>query len=830
VSGLVLRAPLAGWATPLGEVPDPVFAGRMMGEGLAIDPTGDALFAPCPGTIVKVHAARHAVTLRTAEGAELLLHVGLDTVALGGVGFEAHVVDGETVEAGQKLVSFDLDRLAQTARSLISPVLVTNPDAFDIALLATGREVAVGEAILRLTLREATAEGPVAEGPQASRRVRITHPHGLHARPAALIAVEAKRWAATVEIGLGDRRANAASPVSVMTLGAGAGDTVEIAALGTDAVAAVAALVEVLARINDAPVAHAPTMITPADAPAEGVIQGVRAAPGLAVGPAWRLRLPEPPFETTARGEALEAAALAAALAAAKTAIEARIGRLAGETRSVVAAHLALLEDPDLVGAARQGVGAGLSAGAAWRRAIQGSVQALEALGAARRAERALDLKDLERQVLWAMSGRTPEPPSPPGGAILLADDLLPSELAGLDAAALAGLCTARGGPTSHVAVLAAAMGLPAVVAAGAVVLNVPDGRTVVLDGDVGQLDPGPGPDRLQAVRAELAARARREKAALAAAAEPARMADGTRIEVFTNVGALADAELAVRNGAEGCGLLRTEFLFLDRATPPSEDEQLRAYAAIAEAFDGRPVIVRTLDVGGDKPAPYLDLTPEENPALGVRGVRVSLRRPQMLREQLRAILRVRPEGQCRIMAPMVTSVAEIAAVRDLLREAAAETGHTAPVALGVMIETPAAAATADLFAAQVDFISIGTNDLAQYALAMDRGNPALAAEVDALHPAVLRLLRLAAEGAARHGRPIGVCGGLASDPAAVPILLGLGVTELSVTPVRVAATKALIRTLDMAGCRELAARACDQSSAATVRALSPAPAALAAP
>ena len=825
MSSLVLHAPLAGWAAPLDEVPDPVFAQRMMGAGIAIDPTEGVLVAPCDATVVQIHAARHALTLRTSSGLELLLHVGLETVALRGDGFTTHVSESEAVRQGQTLLTFDLDAVARAAPSLVTPVIVTNPERFTVEVLAEGREVAIGEPILRATAHAGGFESadPVdiagADEPRAVRQALLTHSHGLHARPAARIAGEAKRWRAQVAISVRGKRAGADSPVSLMTLGASAGDVLEILAEGPDAASAAAAIADMVAAINAAPAEATAALTPPGRRGPAGTIQGVPAAPGLAVGPAWRLTLPEPPLAPAA-GRAQDLAALERALSAATAELGARLPRLTAETRAVTEAHLALLSDPALQSAARLGIQNGLSAGAAWRAAIEDSVLALEASGDPRLAERALDLRDLERRVLWALAGRAPEPQAPPRGAILIADDLMPGDLAGLDGAGLSGVCTARGGPTSHVAILAAAMGPPAVVAAGPAILEVAEGATVVLDGDAGRLEPSPAPARVKSARAELAKRARRAAAERAAAAAPARLADDTRIEVFANIGSLADAALAACNGAEGCGLLRTEFLFLDRATPPTREEQAAAYQAIAQALEGRPVIVRTLDVGGDKPAPYLKLPTEENPALGIRGLRVGLRQPELLLEQLRAILAVRPAGQCRLMAPMVTSLAEVAAFRELVQKAAGETGHEAPIALGVMIETPAAAATADLIAREVDFVSIGTNDLAQYALAMDRGNPSLAPEVDGLHPAVLRLIRLACEGAARHARPVGVCGGLASDPAAVPILVGLGVSELSVTPARVAATKALVRTLEAETCRKLALDALDKPSAAAVRAL----------
>jgi phosphocarrier protein FPr/phosphocarrier protein len=818
MSRLVLTSPLAGWAAPLAEVPDPVFAQGMMGEGLAIDPTAGRLVAPCDATVLKVHAARHAVTLRAANGAEILLHAGLETVGLRGEGFEALVADGQAVKAGELLIRFDLDAIAQRAPSLISPMLVTNPVGFAVEVLAQGREVAEGEPVLSVEGAASNASDGDGDGDgdgrTLGRRVRITHEHGLHARPAARIAAEAKRWSSQLLMAAGGKLVQARSPLEIMALGVRAGDEIELRASGADAEAALAALEKAIGEINEAPT---PVLVP---APVQGVvggigIAGVRAAPGLAIGPAWRLKSADAPVAKTSQGAAIETAALAKALAFTRGDIEARMARLSGEARSVLEAHLALLDDDGLTGAARRRILEGLAAGVAWREAVDLNVRSLQGVGDPRLAERAIDLKDLEQRVLWALSGQTPPPPEPTRGCILLADDLLPGDLAAMADAGLAGLATARGGPTSHVAILAQALEIPALAAAGDAVLEIADGAMVLLDADAGRLDPAPGADRLAGAAKQIAERNAAGEAARAAASGPATTADGVHVAVLANLGSVEEAALAARNGADGCGLLRTEFLFLDRTQAPSQDEQGRDYQAIAQALAGKPVTIRTLDVGGDKPAPYLGLPAEENPALGVRGVRISLRRPELLAAQLKAIAGVRPAGQCRVMVPMVTGVAELAAVR----RAAASAGAGA-IELGAMIETPAAAATTDLIAAEAQFLSIGTNDLAQYVLAMDRGNPALAAEVDALHPAVLRLIRTAVEGAQAHKRPVAVCGGLAADLAAVPILIGLGVTELSVPPASVPAVKALVRTLDAGACRTLAVQACDATSAAEVRAL----------
>uniref|UniRef100_B0T4D1 phosphoenolpyruvate--protein phosphotransferase n=1 Tax=Caulobacter sp. (strain K31) TaxID=366602 RepID=B0T4D1_CAUSK len=832
MANLVLSSPLKGWVAPLDEAPDAVFAERMLGDGLAIDPLGSSLHAPCDGRVIAVHATRHAVTLRADNGAEILMHVGLETVGLGGEGFEVHVKDGQAVKAGDKLISFDLDLLSQRAKSLITPVVITNPDAFRIVRRAQDHAASVGDFLMELAPVGGAGAVLAVAGGEVSREVVVPLRHGVHARPAARIAEVAREFAADVAIVAVNRRASAKSPVGVMSLAIHHGDRISVVASGPDAdfaAAAVVALIESgMGESAVLPLTAAPASVVeavravPASEP--GLLRGVMAAPGLAIGQAVRFVSADIVVAETGAGAGAERAALEEALIHVRAKIEkaAAQSALGGDTarKAILGAHLAFLEDPELTASAHRLIAGGKSAGYAWRRAVGGYVEALRGLGDRRLAERVDDLIDLERQVLRALSGEEDEARALPPGSILLADELLPSQLMGLDAAQVAGLCTAKGGPTSHVAILAAAMGIPAIVAAGPGVLDVTEGAGLILDAENGALRVGPDAGQLAAAQTAIAARHERKAAAQAAAHQESRTADGVRIEVFGNVGSLNDAVAAAANGAEGCGLLRTEFLFLERETPPDEDEQARQYQAIASALDGRPLIIRTLDVGGDKAAPYLPIPAEENPALGLRGVRVSLWRPHLLKTQLRAILRVKPLGQCKIMVPMIASLDELRAVRAVLEDAKREMGITDHVELGVMIETPAAAVTADLLAAEADFLSIGTNDLTQYVLAMDRGNPELAARIDALHPAVLRMIAQTCAGAAKHQRWVGVCGGLASDLVAVPVLVGLGVTELSATAAAVPEVKALVRTLNVPACQALARQALDLTSPEAVRQL----------
>jgi len=816
---LVLDAPASGWAAPLDEAPDPVFAGRMLGDGVALDPISETLHAPCDGVVAALPKSRHAVTIRADNGAEVLLHVGLETVALGGEGFEAHVVEGQRVRRGDKLLSFDLDLLARRAKSLITPIVIANGEAFEIVARVTGREVAQGEPLL--TLRPLAAQiGAAAHGEVVETELTVALPHGLHARPAARLAAALQGYRAEIELRVGERRASLKSAVSVMALGAGHGQALAVSARGPDARAALVAVTELLATLAREEAAEPVHVLVAPVAPAAstelGVLTGVTAAPGLAIGVAVRLTPPEPTVRETAGPAPEEAAALAAALAEVDVHLAAQAG---GDPRraGILAAHRALLADPELRAAADRLVSEGQPAGLAWRGAVRPLADSLRALADPRLAERADDLLDLERQVLTVLSGEAPAAPILPRGAIVVADELLPSELIALERASVAGFCTARGGATSHVAILAAAMGAPALAAMGPELLKVADGTPVILDADAGTLRVAPDRAALEAAQSALARREARRDDQRRAAAEPARLADGTRVEVFANLGSAAEAGPAIAQGAEGCGLFRTEFLYLDRKDAPTEDEQAAAYEAAARALDGRPLVIRTLDAGGDKPLAFAPAPHEANPALGLRGLRASLAAPGLLETQLRAILRT--SGERRILLPMVADLSDLRAARAVLDAVRAELG-VGPVPLGVMIETPASALLADQLAAEADFLSIGTNDLTQYVLAMDREHPDLAARLDGLHPAVLRLVAQAAAAAEAAGRPASVCGGLASDPLAAPILVGLGVRGLSAAAAAVPAVKAQLRAVTLDACRDAARAALALSSAEEVRAL----------
>lgn len=802
VTQVSVKAPVDGVIVPLGEIPDPVFAEGTLGDGVALDPLGDTLYAPCDGEIVQCARSAHAVTIRHASGVELLVHLGLDTVHLEGAGIEMLVAVGQSVREGEPLLRFDPDRLAREAMSLITPLIVAETGDWRIASQRSARNERVrrGDTLLML---EAAAETPAGaaqrECPASERDVTLALEAGLHARPAARLRAIAAEQSVELEVRAGERHADTRSLSSLMNLGLVHGDRVRLIARGEHAKAALAAA----ARLLETPEGgtHGGDESSPLAQAEAGQWAGRVASPGLAVGPVVRYAPPLPEVPVDGAGAAAETAALQDALAAVRADLERGMARAERERHSseaeILAAHLAWLDDPALTEAAERYIAAGRSAGQAWHEALDDEAERLRATGNELLAGRVNDLRDLQRRVM-ARFGDAPAAAEIPEGAIVLADDLTPSELIALAAARPAGLCLAAGGTTSHVAILARARNLPCLVALGptltATVTEPAD--AAILDAERGLFEPRPSAERLAAVRERIETRRRRHESEREAARTRAVTRDGRTIEVCANVAGAEEAELAAGEGADGVGLLRSEFLFLARDNAPDEAEQRGEYQAALDALGGKPVIVRTLDIGADKQLPYLGLPAVPNPALGVRGVRLWRSQPALLDTQLRALLGVEPLDALRIMLPMVSDAGEVRAVRRRLNELASEQGLSAIPSLGVMIEVPSAALCAASLAAEADFLSIGTNDLTQYTLAMDREDPDLAEQLDVLHPAVLRLVKATVSGAA--GRcPVGVCGAAAGDPLALAVLVALGVDELSVEPARVPAVKAALRELD---------------------------------
>jgi multiphosphoryl transfer protein len=832
---LIFYSPLSGPVVPLEDVPDPVFAQRMAGDGLAVDPTDHRVLSPCNAKVTQVHRKRHAVTLATDEGVEILIHIGIETVGLDGEGFEVRVSDGQRVSQGDLLIEFDADLIARKAKSLMTVILVANNQRFHPTNLFQGLAEA-GTTPLFLVHIEDHPAGAVAQPvdqslpPVESEPIVVEAEHGIHARPAAALADTARRYQSIVEIVRpSGKTADAKSVVALLGLEIERGDSIRIVARGSDAKEAVQALSSVahaaFGRTEEKPsLAAVEKIMTPiAGAPVEeepGVLRGISASPGLAVGRVAKLVRPVVHVDEYGRDTELERQHLHEAVALVRRDIEVEGAQAGGSQSEILLAHRIILDDPLLVTETEKWIGQGKSSGWAWQAAARSCEERIRSLKSGLLAGRAADIEDVALRVLWRLTGVEPQLPDLTDQSILVAEDLPPSILISLDRNKLAGLATVRGGPTSHVAILARSMGMPAVAGLPATVLTLSENEEIVLNGDDGVLETKPTRARLEKISA-----VRNEREALRVenqktAQEPAVTRDGTRIEIAANIGGAAEAHEAVKMGADGIGLLRTEFLFLDRAEPPTEEEHLAEYLAITAALGDRPLIIRTLDLGGDKLPSYFPQIHEDNPSLGIRGVRLAQERADLYRDQLRAILRIGSRGRYRIMLPLVSGVEEVLELRAIFASLAQELGVLALPEMGIMVETPAAAMLADRFGAVSDFFSIGSNDLTQYILAIDRGHPTLGRKLDSLHPAILRAVSVTVEGASYHGRWVGVCGAMASEPAAVPLLVGLGVSELSVSIPMVPEIKALVRSLDLATCRELAEKAVGLDTAVQVRSL----------
>jgi multiphosphoryl transfer protein len=689
--------------------------------------------------------------------------------------------------------------------------------------------------------RSETAPGP--SGPETRVTLDVDLPHGLHARPAARLVQTASAFDAEVRVSnvsAGRGPVSARSLNAVATLGVSRGQRIEVVARGPQA-SLVADAVRALGdrRFDEAPdeatPSPPPTATGGTDGEEAAVLRGVPASPGVAVGPARHLRDADLPIpEGSAKGSRdgsgstppAERALLERALATVRTDVvrqrdeaQATVGRAQA---AIFDAHLLFLQDDALIGPALRGIDDGATAAASWSTAVGELARAWEALEDPYLRERAADLRSVGRQVLARVLGVEVPRPRLDAPGILVARDLEPADTVGLDRDVCRGIALAHGGPTSHAAILARALGIPAVVGLGERLLEVRDGLSLGLDGVAGVVHLDPPASTIAGLETAADEIARRAHDARARAASPAVTLDGTGITVLANVGGPVDIgtdiRAAVAAGCDGVGLLRTEFLFVGRATIPDEKEQEQVYRDAATALGGRPLTIRTLDVGADKPLPGIARAEEANPFLGVRGIRLGLERPELLASQLRAIGRVAADHDVRVLFPMVATVEELHAALDAL-EAARDGSGTRPPA-GVMIEVPSAALLASRFAPDVAFFSIGTNDLTQYVLAADRGNDRVGTIADPLHPAVLRLIGETARAATAAGIPAAVCGELAGDPQAAALLLGLGVRELSMSAPAIPAVKDAVRATNLAGATALAERALGAASAAEVRAM----------
>ncbi|QOZ96942.1 phosphoenolpyruvate--protein phosphotransferase [Stutzerimonas stutzeri] len=702
-------------------------------------------------------------------------------------------------------------------------------------LLIEGRGQELSRATSSRTVLEALGGDVPVDWPSA--QVPLANAHGLHARPAKVLTEIAQAFEGEIRVRLAGSESAGVSVKSLsklLAMGAHRGQVLEFMAepsISDDALPALVRAVEegLGEEVEPLPAPGEAEQSVIAAQPDESAIEqtalragdlvnGIAASPGIAIGPVL-VRKPQV-IDYPKRGESpvIELQRLDAAL----DKVHAEIGTLIDESqvasiRDIFTTHQAMLRDPALREEVQARLQKGLSAEAAWMEEIETAAQQQEALHDKLLAERAADLRDVGRRVLACLTGvEADQAPDEP--YILVMDEVAPSDVATLNAQRVAGILTAGGGATSHSAIIARALGIPAIVGAGPGVLGLARNTLLLLDGERGELLVAPTDAQLEHARSERAAREERKRLANERRMEPAITRDGHPVEIAANIGAAGETPEAVAMGAEGIGLLRTELVFMNHSQAPDQATQEAEYRRVLEVLEGRPLVVRTLDVGGDKPLPYWPMPAEENPFLGVRGIRLSLQRPDILETQLRALLASADGRPLRIMFPMVGNIDEWRTAKAMVDRLRVEL-PVADLQVGIMIEIPSAALIAPVLAQEVDFFSIGTNDLTQYTLAIDRGHPTLSGQADGLHPAVLRLISMTVEAAHAHGKWVGVCGELAADALAVPMLVGLGVDELSVSARSIALVKARVRELDFTTCQRLAQQALMLPGAHEVRA-----------
>lgn len=460
----------------------------------------------------------------------------------------------------------------------------------------------------------------------------------------------------------------------------------------------------------------------------------------------------------------------------------------------------------------------------AWQESVQFFARTLRELDDEYLSARAADVEDVGQRVLSLLLGQPLTSSRPDAPSIILAEDLTPADTILFDRATILAYCTQAGGPTSHVAILSKAQGVPCIVGAGSQLAAIENGAFVIVDGSSGMILVDPDLQTRAEYQSKVVDQQHRQLEAAKNAGLPATTSDGKRVEVVANVGSEADALESVACGAEGIGLLRTEFLFLDRSSAPSELEQVKTYAAIFKAIGGsKPIVVRTLDIGGDKPAAYLNMPREDNPFLGLRGVRLTLRHRELFESQLRALLIAGVGYDLRIMFPMISTLEELKQARDVFESsranlAAEGKAYCETVQIGIMVEVPSAAIMANVLADFVDFFSIGTNDLSQYTLAAERTSADVAYLADAFQPAVIELIRHVVESAHKKGKWVGICGELAGEPLATPLLLGLQLDELSASPKLIPELKQRIRQFSSQEAMKVAQETMQLSNAVEIR------------
>lgn len=830
--------PMDGIFLGIENLPDPTFAEGLLGPGFAINPFHGEVIAPFDGTIIQIHPSHHALTLQHKNGLEFLLHLGIDTVKLKGAGFSLHCQEKQVVKKGDRLITWDLDYCGLHAKSLLSAfIFLKNSSLVEIDKELKFQIVRRGQ-----TLGQMTSEGkilghtlspnhgsasnergiPLTSGLR-SQEFTFDLPQGMHARPAAKILQFAKNLNGEYYLAKGDLQAPLTSVTLLLSLNIQASDKVSIWSpqKNSSEFERVFHFLKNLREDNLPLERQKEPAAEKISETAKNVLTALSASSGMARGLLANLKHVRYDIPEHKESAELELNHWTSCLVSARKELNHLVQISEPKSSEIFSAHLALLDDSHLLQQVKLQIQNGNSAARAWKNVFESSAQELSISKNHFLAERAADLRDLGDRLLRLLLKLESHPELQLSGKILYSEEITPSQVILFSQSQVAGLISSKGGTSGHAAILARSLQIPFLVNLHLDETLLAQANTeVLLNAYEGSLTIQPNAKQILSFEEFKSQKEKQQQSYRASKELPAVTRDGQRIEIAANLGSIQDSLRLKDSGADGIGLLRTEFIFLEQESPPSVEIQKNIFQNLADSLPNKNFVVRTLDIGGDKSLPYLNLAREENPFLGIRGIRLSLKFPELFENQLRALARTKHSGKLSIMFPMVTELSEFLTAKDKALEIFRAEGNQQDVDFGIMIEVPSSALLAESFAPHVDFFSIGTNDLSQYTLAMDRGHHELASTLDSAHPSVLKLIAMTAVAGQKYKKWVGVCGNFASDPLAIPLLLGLGVDELSVSLSSVAEVKALIRNVHLSDCQKLSQLCLAQSNAREVRAL----------
>jgi phosphoenolpyruvate-protein phosphotransferase len=810
--------PLNGILYDITKTPDEAFAMKVLGDGVAVDPLSNKIYAPVSGRVKFIYRTKHAIII-SSNSIDVLIHIGLETVKLNGVGFSLSVKEGDSVKCGDVIGEFDIDYVATNSKSLISPVIVLDldPEKFKIKTNiseTTDFNVPIFEIIA--TNEIILNQKKMAENLLISDEIIVLNPQGIHARPASQIASKVKELKSDVYIEKDGAQINAKSIVEILGLAINQNDKIRIKSSSKEAIDIITSLIigikeDKLESVANLDISYLAKV-------EDNKYYGVFAVEGLAIGKFCYKKDIKFTFTENCDDYNLELDKLVEIYDLAKNNIKNEIKNLThGDMQSILSSHLELLDDPVIYEHIVNVIKENKTIAFAISKVLDEQCEKISKLNSKLIVERQSDLKDIKKRLLLLLDSTQILSQNYDEKTILVAEDFTPSEIISLNKN-IVGLVSVKGGTTSHVSILAKSLDIPLLIGVSPSILTLNINDISILSTKNNYLNVKPSLEELSEIKKEIELIKTTREKSLSLANEEAITLDFVKINCLGNIANLVEAEQLHINGADGVGLFRTEFVFIDKDNAPSFEDQLCIYKEIiAKSKPNYPFVIRTLDIGGDKKLSYLNNFKEYNPVLGVRGIRLCLYYKDLFINQLKAIL-VQNSPNLKIMIPMVSDILEFREVKKICHEIIDELKLNVKFELGIMVEVPSVAIMSDIFAKEVDFFSIGTNDLTQYTLAIDRENSILAKKLDHLHPSVLRNIKLVIDGAKYYQKNVSVCGQMASEKMAIIVLIGLGIRSLSMNLVNIPDNKEFIRSLSYEKCKQIAENCLQLATANEVR------------